>query len=104
MTLEGFWTDRLRPSRVDGFIDPSFSGVFGFHAPEDVDGNLVPNLQIGDRMLSIAGTWNVSFTAPRVPIPPPVDAPPPDTPSLRRPISGFVLRHQQRRRVVHTQR
>jgi hypothetical protein len=68
LRLFGTWTDQVRPSRVDGFIDPSFSGVFEFDDEESFT-----ELQLGDRSLNFGGTLNVSVTGPRVPIPPPSD-------------------------------
>jgi hypothetical protein len=68
LRLFGTWTDLLRPSRVDGFIDPSFSGVFEFEDEESFT-----ELQLGDRVMNFGGRLNVSVTGPRVPIPPPSD-------------------------------
>ena len=68
LRLFGTWTDLLSPSRVDGFIDPSFSGVFEFDDEESFT-----ELQLGGRPLNFGGRLNVSITGPRVPIPPPSD-------------------------------
>ena len=71
LNLFGAWTAHRGPSRVDGFIDPSFSGVLEFDGFDDEEG--FPELQLGERLLNLRGTLNVSVTGPRLPIPSPSD-------------------------------
>jgi hypothetical protein len=68
LRLFGVWTEHVRPSLGDGFVDTSFAGVFAFDDLEEV-----AELQLGDRILNFSGTINVSVTGARIPAPPPAD-------------------------------